>query len=596
MASRMNKILRDALLTGDYKYGDIVHADFTYYYIVCEQNHDDTSTRFVLLTDGEKYVLAVIPEEGESLLSSPVDYIRYIGSGFWGISANEKTLLTDAEAWEADEKIPFVGTFDTAVKGGSGWIVVSDGGKKNAIVPDISRSSLFFRDWVDSIISAGEVAWKVSKGGNASALNKNGELLASNVVSVTAYGAMGFIRCSDVAKNIVINDEGNIILKGISTFTGYGNYAAVQYSGSAYEIVGTNGRMKFSCTFDKVVRLGMDKVGLNYCGLWYIFDIDFNRLSKYGFHTVDRYVKKFVNEYNREGFLLVSRYGKYNYLTENGNILLPFWCEKAEPFNYSKTAEIEYGGKTYIVYDCRNERRESCEIRTTRPNIRVREKRRNPDIPAPLLSLSHEVVQGADKSYRVGDVLLRGVTPLIENRQQENLPTRVPTVFLPYTAAEYGKMVHNIIETIESEGTWVYDLKCNGDRNILGEEVSSIVVQKYIEMRKGFGGVYVEDEYSCWGCVEFMVRIDFVFADVNGGAILVELKTNAEYPEKYLREQMSMQKHFFMNTNPHIERVKTYCFWLPRGNLEASEIRAVSADMTEDEIREYLHKQVDLIH
>lgn len=589
--SIMDDALLDALLTRDYRYMEIVPAEFPCYYIGSGLYRDYTPIRFVNLSDGERYVLAAIPEDRKALLVAPADDIRYIGNGFWGIPANGKISITDAEEWLADEKIPFIGTFDDARVLGRGWIVLSENGKKNAINPNFSRSSLFLREWADDITPTGEII-KVKNGGEISAYYKDGSFLASDVASVTAYDSMSFIKYGGRGDNIVVNDEGKVILKRVGSFTCFGKHVAIKCGRDTYEIFDINGQPVFPCKFEKVARLGMYRVGLMYHGLWYIFDNEFNRLSKYGFHKVDRYVDDFVNEGRQEGFLLVSRDGKYNYLTENGNILLPFWCDKAELFNYSKTADIERDGIKYIVYDCKNERNGSREIRTTRPNIRVREKRRNPDTPLPPLSLSYNVVYDLDKkSYKEGELLLRGITSRIKVSVKKHSVSEGVDAFTKYSAAEYGKMLHNIIETIEAEGTWVYSCKCCGARNMIGEETASKLVEKYTDIRKDFEGIYVKDEYPCRGNFGYMTLIDFVFADVNGGAILVEIKTNAEYPEEYLRIQMSIEKQFFITTNPHIKDVKTYCFWFPRGNLEVSEIREVSADMTEDEIREYLCEQ-----
>ena len=586
-AFRMDDALLDALLTRVFRYKDIVRKGFPYYHIADLPTHNYTKTRFIWLGDGIKYTLAVIPEDRDALLVK-ADGIRHIASGFWGVPTGGKIAVSDAEEWRADEPIPFIGAFDNARGTGGGWIILAKDGKKNAIVPSYSRSSLFFREWVDNIAPSG-IATKVTNKGKTAAFNDDGWLLVDDVVSITSYNSMCFIKCPKVVDNIIIDKNGAIVLKGISNFTGLGEYAAIRRDKGAYEIIDSDGRRHFRCKFEKVAKLGMYRVGLMYQGQWYVFDRGLNRLSERGFHKVDRYVGNFVNEDCQEGFLMVSRDGKYNYLTENGNILLPFWCDKAEPFNYSKTADIERNGVKYIVYDCKNKRNGSCEMRTTRPNIRVREKRRYPSATMPPLSLYYGITYDAEeKSYKDGGLRLRGVTSRINVPIKKHLASESGGAFAKYSAAEYGKMLHGAIETIEADGTWTYDYKCCRERNMLGEETASKLVKKYTDIRKGFEGIYVKDEYPCRGNFGYMTLIDFVFADVNGGAILVEIKTNAEYPAEYLRIQMSIEKQFFITTNPHIKDVKTYCLWFPRGNLEASEIKEVSADMTEDEIREYL--------
>lgn len=368
---RLNEELLDALLTREYKQWDIVCDGFPYRFAGSPPTRSYTKTRFVWLYDGGDHTLAVIPEEGEPLIVCPADGLRHIGSGFWAIPTGEEVSVTDAETWWPDEAMPVIGTYDDAGALGSGWIVLTKGDKKNAIIPSASRSSLFFRGWADDITSIGCVS-KVRYGDKVAAFNKDGGLLVDDVVSVAAYGSMSFIKHK--TGNIIINDKGVIILKNVGTFTGFGEYAAIRYGKGAYEIVNTDGQRHFPCEFESVRRLGMGRVGLMYHGLWYIFDKDFNRLSGYGFNEVDRYVNEFGGRYCPEGFLLVSLNNKYNYLAEDGNILLPFWCDKAGRFSPAKTARIEHNGTRYIVYDCTNETAGAGVFCAARPNIRVRKE------------------------------------------------------------------------------------------------------------------------------------------------------------------------------------------------------------------------------
>lgn len=133
-------------------------------------------------------------------------------------------------------------------------------------------------------------------------------------------------------------------------------------------------------------------------------------------------------------------------------------------------------------------------------------------------------------------------------------------------AAERGSKVHEIIERYEND----FDM-CDAPE-----------LYGYLEERDSHGLTHVASEYLVSDEKHYASKIDHVFADQDGGIVIVDIKTNYTPPYEKTALQLSIYKWLFELQNPKLKVSKCAMIWLREDKHEYKELTPWAAEMVDE--------------
>lgn len=163
---------------------------------------------------------------------------------------------------------------------------------------------------------------------------------------------------------------------------------------------------------------------------------------------------------------------------------------------------------------------------------------------------SDVVFNSEDHSYRLGDLVLHGITGMIKSQLFPDKYKDIPA-FVLQRAAERGSRIHEQCQFVDETGM----------------DPESIEAQNYLFERENAGYVSIANEYTVSDNEYFASNIDCVWT--KGDTIaLADIKTTSSLDEEYLSWQLSIYAYLFEMQNPLLTVDKLYGIWL-RGDVSA---------------------------
>lgn len=173
------------------------------------------------------------------------------------------------------------------------------------------------------------------------------------------------------------------------------------------------------------------------------------------------------------------------------------------------------------------------------------------------LKYSDVVFNEAEHTYKLGDKMLHGITPIIEQYICEGKYDGIPSAVLS-KAAERGSKIHKEIELLVS-GFSLF--------------VKEPEVEAFDATRMFYGINFIESEYLVSDEDFFASKIDIVDDQHN----IYDVKTTSKLDEEYVSWQLSIYAYLFELQNG-FPCGKLYAVWLRNGQCKIVEVKRIEKE------------------
>lgn len=181
-----------------------------------------------------------------------------------------------------------------------------------------------------------------------------------------------------------------------------------------------------------------------------------------------------------------------------------------------------------------------------------------------LLYNSPVVFDQEKHTYRLGDIVLEGVTTLLRNQLFQNKYEGVPE-FVMERAKDKGTLVHEQCELVDA----------------LGIEPVVLEAKNYKLLKEDHGLKPIANEYLISDEIAFASSVDVIFdgeSENDDEVYLADIKTTAKLDMDWLSWQLSIYAYMFEKQNPHLKAKKLYGIWLRNEVKELKEVKRIDSE------------------
>lgn len=181
-----------------------------------------------------------------------------------------------------------------------------------------------------------------------------------------------------------------------------------------------------------------------------------------------------------------------------------------------------------------------------------------------MLKDSPVVFDQEKHTYRLGDIVLEGVTTLLRNQLFQNKYEGVPE-FVMERAKDKGTLVHEQCELVDA----------------LGIEPVVLEAKNYKLLKEEHGLKPIANEYLISDEIAFASSVDVIFdgeSENDDEVYLADIKTTAKLDMDWLSWQLSIYAYMFEKQNPHLKAKKLYGIWLRNEVKELKEVKRIDSE------------------
>lgn len=173
----------------------------------------------------------------------------------------------------------------------------------------------------------------------------------------------------------------------------------------------------------------------------------------------------------------------------------------------------------------------------------------------PMLYKSPVVFNPESHTYHLGDKELKGVTSTLVARAFPKTYEGISPEILANAAAR-GSMIHSSIQDYEE--------------NLTMDD--SLELQSYVSIKEKHNLIHLASEYLVSDESHYASMVDHVFLDMEGGIILVDIKTTYEPHYENTALQLSIYKRLFEMQNKELKVKAIAMIWLRDKKSEYREL------------------------
>lgn len=210
-------------------------------------------------------------------------------------------------------------------------------------------------------------------------------------------------------------------------------------------------------------------------------------------------------------------------------------------------------------------------------------EKENPTKGNITLADSGVVFDQSQHRYFLGGKELSGVTSTLIKRAFPSTYDNIPQAVLD-AAAQRGSVVHASIEMFNG----VFD----GDDSMFPADDWTPELRSYVGMVKTNGLRCLASEYIVTDFKDYASAIDGVYADSDGGIVLVDYKTTSQLYYESVALQLSIYARFFEMVNRGLKVKSIACMWLRGDKGRYVELGRVSDGVLDDLIRADLNEDL----
>jgi len=189
------------------------------------------------------------------------------------------------------------------------------------------------------------------------------------------------------------------------------------------------------------------------------------------------------------------------------------------------------------------------------------------------LNYNENVVFNEDNHTYVNQAgkFLTGVTPILNKLfpfKYANIPAHILA-----KAQQYGTLIHSKCQT----------------QDMFNSEADCIEVENYIQIKKEFNLVPLENEYLVSDNENIATMIDNVYSS-DGVCIIADIKTTSVIDREALAWQTSIGAYLFELQNPHIKVEKLAGIWIRHEKKEYVPLNRIDDEIIKSLIESYLNE------
>jgi len=189
------------------------------------------------------------------------------------------------------------------------------------------------------------------------------------------------------------------------------------------------------------------------------------------------------------------------------------------------------------------------------------------------LNYNENVVFNEDNHTYINQAgkFLTGVTPILNKLfpfKYANIPAHVLA-----KAQQYGTLIHSKCQT----------------QDMFNSEADCIEVENYIQIKKEFNLVPLENEYLVSDNENIATMIDNVYSS-DGVCVIADIKTTSVIDREALAWQTSIGAYLFELQNPHIKVEKLAGIWIRHEKKEYVPLNRIDDEIIKSLIESYLNE------